>query len=229
MRKPLTPEQKQVKVINQKIRRLAVKLGTENELYKEYVNTIMRNFDIRLSEIKGAKNRVIQIQNKATDYNDFQRQTINKLTGMKSYNDLKKISVKRLKKSGIKKPTEKEIKEDIEENDFFRAEVDETLTAIYKEIIEGKLPPDIYDMYEHMRSHNTSNNEIHNLVDSVKRWRELKQQLIDISEKIKSLDYIDEYIAQLMYNANGGRLTLSECEQALETLTKYYYEEREQE
>ena len=227
MRNPLTPEQKQIKVINQKIRRLAKETGKNTQLYKEYVSNIKRNFDIGYTK----EHNIIQIKNpKTADYNKYQKQILNRLTKMESYGDLRKTAINRLKKAGNKKPTKEEVKKDIETNDNFRQQVDETLTAIYDEILSGSLPIDIFDLYNEFKAHDTTKDKVREMVDKINEWKNVKKELQDVSYSINNnLDYVDDYMEQLMRESNGGKLTLEECKQALETLKKYYFEEREME
>ncbi len=227
---PIAAAQKAVKVINQKIRRLArggYKPGEKktsetflkSELYSDYKNTIMRNFDFRFT-----KDGVIQIKNTKQSYNKYQDQMINKLGKMQSYGDIVKYAKGRLKKAGIKKPTKEQIEKDINENEYFRKEIDDTLTAIYKSILENKLPTDIYDMYNHFVDHNTSNNEIQNMINAVNDWENLKNDLIAISDKLNTIDDLDPYIAAKMEKANSGMMTLAQIKQTIEDLDKYYIE-----
>lgn len=229
MKTPLTPVQKDIKVINQKIRRLAAELGKSSPQYKEFVKTISRNFVISKTGEKAKVKGVVQIKNvKNADYNDYQKQIINRLQGMESYGSLKKSAVKSLRKQGLKKPSKKDINERIKEENYIRNKIDDTLTEIYDNIRENKLPTDIFDMYNNFRGHDTSYIEIRNMIQAVDKWKELKKEIQNITEKINNLEYVDEEIEQLSWQSNSGQLSLLECENALNTLENYYYNEREE-
>lgn len=226
-----------IKTINQKIRRLGRKYGTESLEYQKYLSDVDRNFKVHYT-----KDGIMQI-NQLKNISKYQSQIINKLQGRKGIRELEKASKERIYKErveqakarGITNPTAKDIgkisKAEIEkETRRFserQKEIDDVLDVIYIEESAGSLPTDIADLYNKIHRHGKgagsglSNSDIDRLIEQVHEWQDVKEEIEQLSNELDSLGRSDEYLDSEIWESMSGRLTLEQCKDVLEKLREY--------
>lgn len=210
-----------IKIINQKIRRLARKYGTTNIEYQKYLIDIDRNFTTHTT-----KDGIVQINNVATP-SEYQQQIIKKLKGRKGVKQLQETAKKRIKhdKGEDYKPSVSEINKEVLDFSERQNKIDDTLDSIYNEMRDGTLPPDIADIYSKVhraKGSGWTNADIDYLNTALPEWQRYKSEIQDIAERIKQLQYVDDYILQLIWQANRGQIPLREIPDTLEQLRDYY-------
>ena len=126
-----------IKTLNQKIRRLARKYGTESLEYQAYKADIDRNFTIHYT-----KDGILQI-NSLRSPSKYQTQILNKLSKRKGVKQLESAAKTRLINEGIKKPSRFQIEQEVRQFTERQNQIDKTLELIYIEEKEGSLPDDI--------------------------------------------------------------------------------------
>lgn len=210
-----------IKTINQKIRRLGRKYGTESLEYQKYLSDVDRNFKVHYT-----KDGIMQI-NQPKNISKYQSQIINKLQGRKGIRELEKASKERLKKEGIDKPTKEQIEKETRRFSERQKEIDDVLDVIYIEESAGSLPTDIADLYNKIHRHGKgagsglSNNDIDRLIEQVHEWQEVKEEIEQLSNELDSLGRSDEYLDSEIWESMSGRLTLEQCKDVLEKLREY--------
>lgn len=210
-----------IKTINQKIRRLGRKYGTESLEYQKYLSDVDRNFKVHYT-----KDGIMQI-NQPKNISKYQSQIIKKLQGRKGIRELEKASKERLKAEGINKPTKEQIEKETRRFSERQKEIDDVLGVIYIEESAGSLPTDIADLYNKIHRHDKgagsglSNTDIDRLIEQVKEWQEVKEEIEQLSNDIDSLGRSDEYLDGEIWESMSGRLTLEQCKDVLEKLREY--------
>lgn len=210
-----------IKTINQKIRRLARKYGTNNIEYQKYIVDIDRNFATHTT-----KDGIVQINNVAKP-SKYQQQILNKLKGRRGVKELQEAAKKRIKhdKGEGYKPSAAEINKEVVDFSVRQSKIDDTLDSIYTEMRDGTLPPDIADIYNKVHRSKGSgwtNTDIDYLNNALPEWQKYKSEIQDIAARIKQLPYIDDYILQLIWQANRGQIPLREIPDTLDQLRDYY-------
>lgn len=210
-----------IKTINQKIRRLGRKYGTESLEYQKYLSDVDRNFKVHYT-----KDGIMQI-NQLKNISKYQSQIIKKLQGRKGIRELEKASKERLKAEGITKPTKEQIEKETRRFSERQKEIDNVLDVIYIEESAGSLPTDIADLYNKIHRHGKgsgsglSNTDIDRLIEQVHEWQEVKEEIEQLSNEIDSLGRSDEYLDGEIWETMSGRLTLEQCKDVLEKLREY--------
>lgn len=210
-----------IKTINQKIRRLGRKYGTESLEYQKYLSDVDRNFKVHYT-----KDGIMQI-NQPKNISKYQSQIIKKLQGRKGIRELEKASKERLKSEGIAKPTKEQIEKETRRFSERQKEIDDVLDVIYIEESAGSLPTDIADLYNKIHRHGKgagsglSNSDIDRLIEQVHEWQEVKEEIEQLSNELDSLGRSDEYLDSEIWESMSGRLTLEQCKDVLEKLREY--------
>lgn len=232
--KPVAEIQKQLKSVNQKVRRLAEKYGTDNIEYQRYIADMERNFATHTTS-KG----IIQInkpklgtteEGKILGMSSYQYSILNKLTKRKGVRALeaaaKERLIKGLEKQGIKKPkvSKSEVEREVIRQSERQNAIDETLDMIYMEESEGTIPSDLADIYNRMHRHGkgagmgVSNADIDKLIDGMQLWSSVKQQIEDVSTELENLGAVSSDLGIEIWGAMSGKNTLSENQELLERL-----------
>ena len=210
-----------VKTINQKIRRLGRKYGTESLEYQKYLSDVDRNFKVHYT-----KDGIMQI-NQPKNISKYQSQIIKKLQGRKGIRELEKASKERLKSEGIVKPTKEQIEKETRRFSERQKEIDNVLDVIYIEESAGSLPTDIADLYNKIHRHGKgagaglSNTDIDRLIEQAHEWQDVKEEIQQLSNELDSLGRSDEYLDSEIWETMSGRLTLEQCKDVLEKLREY--------
>ena len=225
--------QKQLKSVNQKVRRLAEKYGTDNIEYQRYISDMERNFATHYTSkgiIQINKPKLGTVDGKITGMSAYQYSILNKLTKRKGVRALeaaaKERLIKALEKQGIEKP--KVAKSEVEREVIRQSErqnaIDETLDMIYMEESEGTIPSDLADIYNRMHRHGkdagmgVSNADIDKLIDGMQLWSSVKQQIEDVSTELENLGAVSSDMGLEIWGAMSGQNTLAENEELLKRL-----------
>lgn len=220
-----------IKTINQKIRRLARKYGTNSLEYERYKSDIDRNFQVHFT-----KDGILQI-NQPKTMSKYQTQILKKLQGRKGIKELEADAKKRLiaeaKQRGQDKykPKKAEIEKEVEKFSERQSKIDDTLSAIY-DMNDSELPTDIADIYNKFfdrgrgNGQGVTNSEIDRLIELTDKWEQLEPEVTDLIEEIrdKAGRDLDPNIKLLMFNIQSGKMTVDEIEEAYRgELTDYLY------
>lgn len=220
-----------IKTINQKIRRLARKYGTNSLEYERYKSDIDRNFQVHYT-----KDGILQI-NQPKQMSKYQTQIVKKLQGRKGIKELEADAKKRLiaeaKQRGQDKykPKKADIEKEVVKFSERQSKIDDTLSVIY-DMSDSELPTDIADIYNKFfdrgkgNGQGVTNSEIDRLIELTDKWEWLEPEVTDIIEEIRDRagKDLDPNIRTLMFNIQSGKMTVNEIEEAYRgTLTDYLY------
>lgn len=211
-----------IKTLNQKIRRLARKYGTESLEYQAYKADIDRNFTIHYT-----KDGILQINN-LRQPSKYQSQILNKLSKRKGVKQLESAAKTRLINEGIAKPSRSQIEQEVRKFTERQTAIDDLLDSIYIEEGEGSLPTDIAFVYNKIHRHGkgagsgVSNKDLDYLIDSMRDWRAAKKKLEELSRYIKQVGRMTDYYSDMIWRAETGRESLSTIiEQIIPALERY--------
>lgn len=211
-----------IKTINQKIRRLVRKYGTESLEYQAYLADIDRNFTTHTT-----KDGIVQI-NTVKKPSKYQKQILNKLSKRKGVRDLESAAKQRLINEGIKKPSKLQIEQEVRKFTERQSAIDGLLDNIYIEEQEGSLPTDIAYVYNKIHRHGkgagsgVSNKDIDYLIESMHEWQTVKKTLEELSRYINQAGRMTDYYSNLIWRAETGRESLSNIrDQIIPELQRY--------
>lgn len=211
-----------IKTLNQKIRRLARKYGTESLEYQAYKADIDRNFTIHYT-----KDGILQI-NSLRQPSKYQTQILTKLSKRKGVKQLESAAKTRLINEGIKKPSRSQIEQEARKFTERQTAIDDLLDSIYIEEGEGSLPTDIAFVYNKIHRHGkgagsgVSNKDLDYLIDSMRDWKIAKKKLEELSRYIKQVGRMTDYYSDMIWRAETGRESLSTIiEQTIPALERY--------
>lgn len=198
-----------IKTINQKIRRLARKYGTESLEYQAYLADIDRNFTTHTT-----KDGIVQINTVKTP-SKYQKQILNKLSKRKGIQQLESDAKARLLREGVKKPSKSQIEQEVRKFTERQSAIDGLLDTIYIEEQEGSLPTDIAYVYNKIHRHGkgagsgVSNKDLDYLIDSMQAWKTAKNKLEEISRYINQVGRMTDYYSDMIWRAETGRENLN--------------------
>ena len=211
-----------IKTLNQKIRRLARKYGTESLEYQAYKADIDRNFTIHYTQ-----DGILQI-NSLRQPSKYQAQILTKLSKRKGVKQLESAAKTRLINEGIKKPSRSQIEQEVRKFTERQTAIDDLLDSIYIEEGEGSLPTDIAFVYNKIHRHGkgagsgVSNKDLDYLIDSMRDWKAAKKKLEELSRYIKQVGRMTDYYSDMIWRAETGRESLTTIiEQIIPALERY--------
>lgn len=211
-----------IKTLNQKIRRLARKYGTESLEYQSYKADIDRNFNIHYT-----KDGILQI-NSLRQPSKYQTQILTKLSKRKGVKQLESAAKQRLINEGIEKPSRSQIEQEVRKFTERQTAIDDLLDSIYIEEGEGSLPTDIAFVYNKIHRHGkgagsgVSNKDLDYLIDSMRDWKAAKKKLEELSRYIKQVGRMTDYYSDMIWRAETGRESLTTIiEQIIPALERY--------
>lgn len=211
-----------IKTLNQKIRRLARKYGTESLEYQAYKADIDRNFTIHYT-----KDGILQI-NSLRQPSKYQNQILTKLSKRKGVKQLESAAKARLITEGIKKPSKHQIEQEVRKFTERQTAIDDLLGSIYIEENEHSLPTDIAYIYNKIHRHGkgagsgVSNTDIDYLIDSMKKWKLAKKKLEELSRYINQIGRMTDYYMDMIWSAEKGKESLTTIiEQIIPALERY--------
>lgn len=207
--------------INKRLISIAKTYGISHPAYQSYVNKLsMEHIPIRYNA-----EGVIQIK-RGGQVSEYQAARVKHLKeqGTSVQKERSKQRKRRAKK-GQPKVSTAELDKEIKQRAARQQEINNTLDTIYKYITEGILPTDLYDKYQHFKDHDTSNDEIDEMIADIKQFEnELRPKLKEITDKLHELPYLSEGIMQDIWEANSGRLNMDELTAAIDRMEQYYNE-----
>lgn len=211
-----------IKTLNQKIRRLARKYGTESLEYQRYLADIDRNFAVHYT-----KDGIIQI-NSLRSPSEYQTQILTKLSKRKGIKQLESAAKTRLINEGIEKPSKLQIEQEVRKFTERQTAIDGLLDSIYIEENEGSLPTDIAFVYNKIHRHKkgagsgVTNKDLDYLIDSMRDWKIAKKKLEELSRYLNSVDKMTDYYRDMIWRAETGRESLTTIiEQIIPALERY--------
>ncbi len=200
----------QANAINKRLINIAKTYGINHPAYETYAN------HIKMEHLPTRRNAdgVLQISRTANP-TEYQAERVEQL--YKSGKTVTKIrKAFRKKHKDVKaKDVDKEIRKAVDR----QQKINETLEQIYKYIDEGIAPTDLVDKYNHFKEHDTSNEEIDEMIDELGEFGELLPKVRELTDRINTLDaagMVDEDIIQDLWEISSGRLTLDEVKQNIE-------------
>lgn len=226
-----------IKTINQKIRRLGRKYGTDSLEYKNYLADVDRNFTTHTT-----KDGIIQI-NQPKNMSKYQSQILNKLSKRKGVRQLETEARRRLfkeaeaqgkkvKGKGAYRPTKQEVEQEVRQFSDRQQAVDNALDLIYIEESEGSLPSDISLIYNKMHRRGKgagsgiSNAELDEMIEKINRWQSVKKRVEELSRELEALGYVDSYIEGEVWACMSGQYALDTIENdIIPTLERYLEQE----
>lgn len=205
----------QANALNKRLINIAKTYGIHHPAYETYANHIKME---RLPTRRNADG-VLQISRTANP-TEYQAERVEQL--YKSGKTVTKIrkSFRKKHKDVKAKDVDKEIRKAMER----QQKINETIEQIYKYIDEGIAPTDLVDKYNHFKEHDTSNEEIDEMIDELSEFGELLPKVWELTDRINTLDaagMVDEDIIQDLWEISSGRLTLDEVKQNIEHIEEW--------
>lgn len=203
----------QANAINKRLINLAKTYGINHPAYQNYANKL------KLEHIPTRTNSqgVVQVK-RTSNPNDYQRARVDKLYKQgDTVTSIRKKYRKKHPEAKIREAIDKAIKARMERQET----VNKTLDMIYKYFDVGLLPVDIVEKYNNLRQHDTSNDEIDELVEDMAEFDALVPHIYEVNDLVQSLDYVDEDIVQDMWEIMSGRLSLEEVKETLQEVEDY--------
>ena len=205
----------QANAINKRLIYIAKTYGIHHPAYETYAN------HIKMEHLPTRRNAdgVLQISRTAHP-TEYQAERVEQL--YKSGKTVTKIrKAFRKKHKDVKaKDVDKEIKKAMER----QQKINETLEQIYKYIDEGIAPTDLVDKYNHFKDHDTSNEDIDEMIDDASEYAELLPVIKQLTDDVNALDVrgrADEEALRAVWELNTGRLTLEEMQEQIDWLREY--------
>lgn len=219
-----------IKSMNQKIRRVAARFGTESNVYKNLIADIEHNFR---GQTHITKTGAIQVtQSKKLQLNQYQEQIVNRVSRRSGVKEIVKKSKERLQKQGIKKPTNEDIDKEVKEFERLQNEFDKALDLIYEHEIAGDLPVDIRQRYEKIYRHGkgagmgVSVDDVQYIETKIFEFSDMRERVNEIASTIYETAYkkgvrVSDDIKMGLENVYNGELTTDMIARFITTLQKY--------
>lgn len=199
----------QANAINKRLLNIAKTYGINHPAYETYANHIkMEHLPTRKTA-----DGVLQIA-RTKNPSAYQAERVEQL-----YKQGK--SVRKIRKSYRKKHPKtkaKDVDKEIRAAMQRQEKINETLEKIYKYIDEGNAPEDLVDKYDNFKAHDTSNEEIDQMIADVEYFDSIQGKLRELAEKLGDLEdtgYFDETAAQYLWEIQSGRLTVEEVKEGI--------------
>lgn len=181
-----------IKSMNQKIRRVGERFGIDSLPYKQLTADIERDFR---GLIHTTKKGFIQVsQSKSLKLNDYQKQVVNRVAARKGVKEIVQAAKERI---GKKRPTKKEIDENVKKYTELQEKFDKTLDMIYEHEIAGDLPTDINNRYQKIYRHGkgagmgVSTDDVEFLENAIIEFDDIRAEIDDINSDVKETIYSD--------------------------------------
>lgn len=219
-----------IKSMNQKIRRVAARFGTESNVYKYLIADIEHNFR---GQTHYTKTGAIQVtQSKKLQLNQYQEQIVNRVSKRSGVKEIVKKSKERLQKQGIKKPTNEQINAEVKEFERLQNEFDKALDLVYDHEIAGDLPVDIRERYEKIYRHGkgagmgVSVDDVQYIETKIFEFDDMREKVNDLASTIYETAYskgvrVSDDIKTGLENVYNGELTTDMIARFITTLEKY--------
>ena len=216
-----------IKSMNQKIRRVGERFGVDSLPYKQLTADIERDFR---GLVHTTKKGFIQVsQSKSLRINDYQKQVVNRVAARQG---VKEIVEKAKERIGKKRPTRKEIDENVKKYTELQEKFDKTLDLIYEHEIVGDLPTDINNRYQKIYRHGKgagmgiSTDDVEFLEDAIIEFDDIRAEIDDINSDVKETIYSDggtipdEFLNDV-YAIETGQKSFDDVKSTVERMRQY--------
>ena len=216
-----------IKSMNQKIRRVGERFGIDSLPYKQLTADIERDFR---GLIHTTKKGFIQVsQSKTLKINDYQKQIINRVAARKGVKEIVQAAKERI---GKKRPTKKEIDENVKKYTELQEKFDKALDMIYEHEIAGDLPTDINNRYQKIYRHGkgagmgVSTDDVEFLENAIVEFDDIRAEIDDINSDIKEAIYSDggtipdEFLNDV-YAIETGQKSFDDVKSTVERMRQY--------
>lgn len=213
--------------MNQKIRRVGERFGVDSLPYKQLTADIERDFR---GLVHTTKKGFIQVsQSKSLRINDYQKQVVNRVAARQG---VKEIVEKAKERIGKKRPTRKEIDENVKKYTELQEKFDKTLDLIYEHEIVGDLPTDINNRYQKIYRHGKgagmgiSTDDVEFLEDAIIEFDDIRAEIDDINSDVKETIYSDggtipdEFLNDV-YAIETGQKSFDDVKSTVERMRQY--------
>lgn len=213
--------------MNQKIRRVGERFGIDSLPYKQLTADIERDFR---GLVHTTKKGFIQVsQSKSIKINDYQKQVVNRIAARKGVKEIVQAAKERI---GKKRPTKKEIDENVKKYTELQEKFDKTLDLIYEHEIAGDLPTDINNRYQKIYRHGNgagmgvSTDDVEFLENAIIEFDDIRAEIDDINSDIKEIIYSDggtipEEFLNDVYAIETGQKSFDDVKSTVERMRQY--------
>ena len=213
--------------MNQKIRRVGERFGVDSLPYKHLTADIERDFR---GLIHTTKMGFIQVsQSKSLKLNDYQKQVVNRVAARQG---VKEIVEKAKERIGKKRPTRKEIDENVKKYTELQEKFDKTLDLIYDHEVAGDLPTDINNRYQKIYRHGkgagmgVSTDDVEFLENAIVEFDDIRAEIDDINSDIKEAIYSDggtisDDFLNDVYAIETGQKSFDDVKSTVERMRQY--------
>lgn len=216
-----------IKSMNQKIRRVGERFGVDSLPYKQLTADIERDFR---GLTHTTKKGFIQVsQSKTLKINDYQKQVVNRVAARQG---VKEIVEKAKERIGKKRPTRKEIDENVKKYTELQEKFDKTLDMIYEHEIAGDLPTDINNRYHKIYRHGkgagmgVSTDDVEFLENAIIEFDDIRAEIDDINSDVKEIIYSDggtipDDFLNDVYAIETGQKSFDDVKSTVEKMRQY--------
>lgn len=216
-----------IKSMNQKIRRVGERFGVDSLPYKQLTADIERDFR---GLIHTTKKGFIQVsQSKSLKLNDYQKQVVNRIAARKGVKEIVQAAKERI---GKKRPTKKEIDENVKKYTELQEKFDKTLDMIYEHEIAGDLPTDINTRYQKIYRHGkgagmgVSTDDVEFLENAIIEFDDIRAEIDDINSDVKEAIYSDggtipDDFLNDVYAIETGQKSFDDVKSTVERMRQY--------
>ena len=216
-----------IKSMNQKIRRVGERFGVDSLPYKQLTADIERDFR---GLTHTTKKGFIQVsQSKSLKLNDYQKQVVNRVAARQG---VKEIVEKAKERIGKKRPTRKEIDENVKKYTELQEKFDKTLDLIYEHEIAGDLPTDINTRYQKIYRHGkgagmgVSTDDVEFLENAIVEFDDIRAEIDDINSDVKEAIYsvggtIPDDFLNDVYAIETGQKSFDDVKSTVERMRQY--------
>lgn len=216
-----------IKSMNQKIRRVGERFGIDSLPYRQLTADIERDFR---GLIHTTKKGFIQVsQSKTLKINDYQKQVVNRIAARKGVKEIVQAAKERI---GKKRPTRKEIDENVKKYTELQEKFDKTLDLIYEHEIAGDLPSDINTRYQKIYRHGkgagmgVSTDDVEFLENAIVEFDDIRAEIDDINSDVKEIIYSDggtipDDFLNDVYAIETGQKSFDDVKATVERMRQY--------
>ena len=199
--------------INKRLVSLAKTYGINHPAYQNYANKVkMEQIPVRY------KDGILQLSRSEKGLTPYQKARVEQLK--KTGATVSKVR-ERYRKKHPEAKTRADIDKAIKKGMERQEAINKALDNIYKYYEEGILPSDIVDKYNNFKDHDTSNEEIDEMLDQLAKFDEMYDDIQETLREAEELEYLPDDIEQDIWEIGSGRLTLENVEEALDRIKKY--------
>lgn len=199
--------------INKRLVSLAKTYGINHPAYQNYANKV------KMEQIPAKyKDGILQISRSEKGLSPYQKARVEQLK--KTGATVSKVR-ERYRKKHPEAKTRADIDKAIKKGMERQAAINKALDNIYKYMDEGILPTDIVDKYNNFREHDTSNEEIDEMLEQIAEFDSMYEDIKKTIDEAQAVEYLPDDIEQAIWEIGSGRLTLDNVKEELERIKNY--------